>query len=219
MNVYIVGRGKLAQALLAGLEGNPFGSNLLDNKLPRALIHAGSGREMPQALAYCAQHRLPLIQASTGIQTPKNPPFPYIEAPNLALDVLRFIEAAALFKGASITLTESHQAQKTTTAGTAKLIAQRLGLHEITSIRDPKVQKSRFHIDEKDLNSHALHELQIQRAGVDIRFEVRVRGLEPYIAGAKELLKMDLESLAEGIYSLSELAAIKKSADNIAAAH
>lgn len=214
MNVCIVGTGKLAKALLSGLRGKPF-----DGSPTRALIHAGSGREMPEALAYCAEHKIPFIQASTGIAAPKNPPFPYIEAPNLALDVLRFVEAATLFKGAAITLTESHQAEKTTPAGTAQLIADRLELDEIISVRDPAIQKERFHIEEKDLKSHALHELQIERAGVRIRLEVRITGLEPYVAGAKELLNRNLEGLKDGVHALSELATIEKSADNIAAAY
>lgn len=214
MDVTIVGRGKLAKALLAGLDGKPF-----DGSPARALIHAGSGREMPEAIAYCAKYKVPFIQASTGIAAPENPPFPYIEASNFALDVLRFEQAATLFKGAAATLTESHQAEKKTTPGTAKRIARALGLREIRSIRDPKVQKERFGLSEEELKSHAIHELVVERGGVQIRLDVRITGLEPYVAGAKELLEMDLESLADGIYSFSELAAIEKSADNIASAH
>lgn len=207
----IVGKGKLAKALLCGLGAKPF-----DGSAQRALIHAGSGREMAKAIAYCAQGKIPFIQAATGIEAPVNPPFAYIDASNFSLDVLRFEQAATLFKGATISLTESHQAEKTTTPGTAKRIAKSLGLKEIISIRDPKVQKERFGIDESDLKSHALQELKIERAGVEIRLEVRTTGLEPYVAGAKELLRLDLESLEDGLYSLSELAGIKKSADNIA---
>lgn len=215
MNVAVVGKGKLARALIEGLEAQSFD----ERKPARILIHAGSGREMPEALAFCTKCKIPFIQASTGIDAPDHPPFPYIEASNLALDVLRFEKAASLFEGAHAILTESHQAEKTTTPGTAQRIAKRLGLREIISIRDPKVQMERFQIDEKDLKSHALHELQIDRAGVQIRLEVRITGLAPYVAGAKELLKLDLESLENGLYLLSELTAIEKSADNIAPTH
>ena len=214
MDVCIVGKGKLAKALLAGLEGRPF-----DGSSARALIHAGSGREMPEAIAYCTENKVPFIQAATGIAAPENPPFPYIDASNLALDVLRFEQAATLFKGAAATLTESHQAEKKSVPGTAQRIAKALGLREITSIRDPKVQKERFGLNGEELKSHAIHELQLERGGVQMRLEVRITGLEPYVAGAKELLEMDLESLAGGLYSLSELAAIEKSADNIAPTH
>jgi len=212
MDVCIVGRGKLAQALLTKLEGKR-----MDAGPARALIHAGSGREMPQAIAYCTKHKIPLIQASTGIVAPENPPFAYIEAPNLAMDVLRFVEAASLFKGAAITLTESHQATKKSLPGTARLIAERLGIEKIDSIRDPKVQKERFQLSEEELSSHAIHNLCIERAGVQIYLEVRITGLEPYVAGAKEILKLDLESLEDGFYKISELAGIEHSTDNITA--
>ena len=61
----IAGSGKLARELLAGLapDARPWRDR---TDAVRAVVHAGSGRELPEILRFCRERALPLIELSTG---------------------------------------------------------------------------------------------------------------------------------------------------------
>lgn len=207
MDVLIVGCGKLAVQLLHGLPAKRF---VRAAPRPLAIIHAGSGRELDEVIAYCTQHICPLIQASTGLAIPTAPAFPYICAPNLALPIVRLMVAldhlAPHFKSSAVELIESHQQAKKTVAGTAALIGAKFGLQseEIISERNPEIQKKYFHVEEEHLGHHAIHQLRLSEPGLSISLETRVMGARPYVEGAKALVRI-AQTLSPGVYSLEEL--------------
>jgi dihydrodipicolinate reductase len=205
-DILVAGCGRLAHDLINGLEALPF---TVDKAKARAVIYAGSGRELEAVTTYCHEKGAILIQASTGIEHPSSPSIPYIIAPNLSLAVLKFIDAIKdftdHFKGAQITLTESHQKTKQSAPGTAERLKDSLGLDSYSSIRQEESQKEYFQVPPKHLDRHAIHEVKINLGSAEVRAQVRIMGKEPYIEGAKALLKLDLSRLKPGLYLLEDL--------------
>ena len=205
-DVLIAGCGKLALDLIDGLKAAPF---TIDAEKVRAVIYAGSGRELEAVTTYCHEKGSTLIQASTGIDHPKSPSFPYIIAPNLSLAVLKFVDAIKdftdHFKGAHITLTESHQKTKQSSPGTAERIKAALNLDSYNSVRSEESQKDYFQVPPEHLDRHAIHEVNIELGSAEVRAQVRIMGKEPYIEGARVLLEKDLCLLKPGLYLLEDL--------------
>ena len=119
--VIIVGNGKLANELLHGLESPVIGKVLhwpadeATGALPAIVVHAGSGRELPTVIDYCARTSGILLDLSTNDPAlPAAPTFPIVRCPNVNAEMLAFMamvkQAAALFREREIALTESHQA-------------------------------------------------------------------------------------------------------------
>ncbi|MDA8104563.1 MAG: hypothetical protein M0Z71_04210 [Nitrospiraceae bacterium] len=207
--VVIVGRGKLANELMEGLHGDAISRTVSwDDRAtlasdPRIVVHAGSGRELPEVIDYCANTHTLLFELSTaGSMIPDNVDFPVIICPNVNLQMLRFMamvrQASRYFKGQAIEITESHQATKKTKPGTAIYLANQLGVaeSEIRSERDPERQQKIFGVPDEYLARHAYHRIAITSPEAEITLETRVLGKTAYANSLSEIIgivtQMDL---------------------------
>lgn len=217
MQVLIVGSGKLATELLNELS--------LDAPLmvrrwshgPTAqgssvVVHAGSGRELDDVIAYCHVTKSALIELATGSKLEiASPTFPVVLCPNTNILMLKFLNMLArggkLFKGYHIEVTESHQAEKRSAPGTAITIAQSLGLsaNEVVSVRDPEEQLTTLHIPVEHLGRHAMHAILIEDSVCRIALETRVYGASPYADGvAKVVSAITSRRLENRVYPIDE---------------
>lgn len=219
--VIIVGNGKLANELLHGLASPVIGEILhwpageVTGVLPAIVVHAGSGRELPTVIDYCARTSGILLDLSTTDPTlPAALTFPIVRCPNVNAEMLAFMamvkQAAALFREHEITLTESHQASKTSPPGTAIYLARSLGLSEaaIRSVRDPVMQATQLAIPAANLDRHAYHEIAIRSPEVEIRLETRVLGKAAYARGLASVIDVVATmELAPGVHDVVDLIA------------
>lgn len=217
MKTFIVGHGKLARELLqelrldSGFEIVPWVASLPGPERS-IVVHAGSGRELPDVLPFCRATRSPLVELATGSSLESwVPDFPVILCPNTNFLMLKFLSMLArsgqLFQGCSIQITESHQAGKTSLPGTALAMAQSMGqaAGDIVSIRDPEEQQHSLQIPPEHLNRHALHRITIQDAVCQIAMETRVYGAAPYAPGvARILAAIQARSLENRLYPVQE---------------
>lgn len=199
--VLIVGRGKLAAELLQGLNGPgiarvlPWGERDAAGSGSRMVVHAGSGRELVDVFEFCSATGSILLDLSTaGSRYPDAPAFPVVVCPNVNMPMLSFMamvrQSAGLFRGLDIGISESHQAAKKTSPGTAVHLARSLGVPEedIRSERDPQVQREVLGIPEEFLDRHAYHEIVIRDAQVEIRMQTRVLGKSAYASGLSRVI-------------------------------
>lgn len=202
MRVVIVGSGKLASELLEHLDV-PDGMDLCawgdlkPDAQARFVVHAGSGRELPQVIDYCERTRATLLELSTGsILEGSQTRFAAVLCPNTNILMLKFMcmvaTSAKLFSGNVITLEESHQSSKTSVPGTAVAIAKSLGISSdaIVSERDPDRQLRLFEVGTEDLERHAVHRIFIRAGGTTVRLESRALGATPYASGVGKLLRV-----------------------------
>lgn len=217
MQIIIVGAGKLASELLHSLEIAP--SHQLvswpekaPTAAPSVVVHAGSGRELNDAIAYCRETHSPLIELSTGskVET-EHLEFPVILCPNTNILMLKFMSMLAtsgrLFQGYEIRLTESHQARKTSVPGTAVAMAQALGLShgDIRSVRDPQEQRTALQIPKEHLERHAYHQIVIEDPVCRVTMETRVCGASPYADGVAKIISAILTNkLEDRLYRINE---------------
>ncbi|AIO35691.1 hypothetical protein DM39_5817 [Burkholderia cenocepacia] len=202
MQVLVVGTGKLANELLASHRLDPAtwrvlrwsdGSRLDTRSI---VVHAGSGRELTAAIAFCRATASPLVELSTGsdLETGAHD-FPVVVCPNTNILMLKFMSmletSGALFRDCRISVTESHQAGKTSVAGTAVGIAASLGVPpaDIRSERDPDVQRSELGIPDDQLGRHAYHRIRIEDGACSLQFESRVYGASPYAEGVSRIVE------------------------------
>ncbi|OJB37878.1 dihydrodipicolinate reductase [Burkholderia ubonensis] len=199
MQVVVVGSGKLATELL--------GSHNLDNTyqvvswsdsaradVASIVVHAGSGRQLPTAIAFCRATGSPLVELSTGsdLETGSHD-FPIVLCPNTNILMLKFMSmletSGHLFRNCDISLVESHQATKTSVPGTAVGIGRSLGLQpqDIRSVRDPDVQRRELHIPDDELGRHAYHRVRIEDGACSLQLESRVYGASPYADGVSRI--------------------------------
>lgn len=217
MQVLIVGSGKLATELLNELSLDaPLmvrrWSNGSTAQGPSVVIHAGSGRELDDVIAYCNETKAPLVELATGSKLEiASPTFPVVLCPNTNILILKFMNMLAscgkLFKGYHIEVTESHQAEKRSPPGTAIAIAQSLGLsaNDVVSVRDPEEQLTTLCIPAKHLGRHAVHAILIEDAVCRIALETRVYGASPYADGvAKILSAVTSRRLENRMYEIDE---------------
>ena len=194
--VLIVGRGRLAAELLQGLKGlgiarvRPWEEREGAGSGPCMVVHAGSGRELDEVFDYCAKGGAVLLDLSTaGSRYPEPLAFPVVVCPNVNMPMLSFMamvrQSAGLFRGLDIGISESHQASKKTSPGTAVHLARSLGVPEaaIRSERDPQVQREVLGIPEEFLDRHAYHEIVIRDGQAEIRMQTRVLGKSAYASG------------------------------------
>jgi len=217
--VYVVGSGKLAQAILAHpgipsmLHVEKWSRTAVDSDLPAIVLHAGSGREMAACLEFCSRTQSIFLQLSTGLESaPPSPGFPYIVCPNTSILVLKLLSLLRahprIFAGHEISLTESHQASKTSEPGTAFAFAASLGIprERIHSIRDPNTQMDEIGIPAAHLPAHAWHRISIRDAAAEVTLETRVLGLTTYAEGAWEIVQAAREArLDGGTYSVLDV--------------
>ncbi|WP_051307141.1 dihydrodipicolinate reductase C-terminal domain-containing protein [Desulfomicrobium escambiense] len=199
--ILIVGRGRLAAELLHGLQGPGIGSVLpWDERTaagdgPCMVVHAGSGRELGDVFDFCGARGTVLLDLSTaGTRYPAEPGFPLVVCPNVNMIMLSFMamvrQAAGYFRGLDIAISESHQAAKKTSPGTAVHLATSLGVPAavIRSERDPQVQREVIGIPEKFLDRHAYHDIVIRDEQVEIRMQTRVLGKTAYATGLARVI-------------------------------
>lgn len=202
-DVLIVGRGKLANELIEELRGEAIARTLRWEERAASVseaqivVHAGSGRELPEVIAYCAMTHSMLFELSTADSAiPKTVDFPVIICPNVNVQMLRFMamvrHASRYFKGQAITITESHHATKTSKPGTALYLAKQLGVaeSEIRSERNPERQQQLFGIPPEYLGRHAYHNITITSPDAEITLEARVFGKTAYAASLAEIIAM-----------------------------
>lgn len=201
--VIVVGRGKLAVELLQGLEGAaisrvvPWDERATVRGERCMVVHAGSGRELEDALSFCASTGSILFELSTGdSRLPAIPEVPVVLCPNVNLQMLRFMgmvkRSSRLYAGQDIRILESHQSTKTTTPGTAVYLARALGVPEgaIVSERDPKRQRELLGIPDQFLDRHAFHRIVLQDGEVEVRLESRVFGKTAYATGLSKIIEI-----------------------------
>lgn len=219
MQVLIVGSGRLASELSDGLLlDEPFfvhpwsHNNIKDRSI---LVHAGSGRELEEAVRFCEETGSVLIELATGSSLEGSlPSFPVVLCPNtniLMLKVMHMLASSGhLFKDYRIAITESHQAEKRSTPGTAVSIAQFLGVsaNEVVSIRNPDEQMNTLHIPKEALGRHAFHSIRIMDAACSVSIETLVQGATPYVDGvAKIIVATATHQLESRIYEINEFVA------------
>ncbi len=217
--ILIIGRGKLGRELLDGLQGPgiasviPWEDRASLGDVPCMVVHAGSGRELPDAVEFCSRTGSVLLELSTaGSPLPEAVSFPVVLCPNVNMEMLSFMamlkQAGGLFRGRDIRITESHQAAKKTSPGTAVHMARSLGIPEsdIRSERDPQVQREEIGIPPQYLDRHAYHEIVIASPEVEIRLETRVLGKSAYADGLAKVIGMVAGTLPEpGFHDIVDL--------------
>jgi 4-hydroxy-tetrahydrodipicolinate reductase len=210
MVLYVAGSGKLANtlydyALKEGVETVRWSSET-KSSANGILIHAGSGRALSEVIQWCEQLQIPLIQASTGSdEVFASADCPVIIAPNLSLPIVVFVEKiipaakVLLDLGMKVSITESHQKDKKSVAGTAEKIANNLGVPSsaIKSVRDRE-------------ELHAEHQIVFEDkyAETQITLETKVKGGKPYAVGGlqiAQLLDSKRDKLGNQIYSIEEV--------------
>ncbi len=217
MQVLIVGSGKLATELLNALtpdSPHSFRRWSRDSKADDStvVVHAGSGRELDDVIAYCRKAGASLIELATGSKLENmSTTFPVVLCPNTNILMLKFMNMLAksgkLFAGHHIEITESHQAEKRSAPGTAIAIAQTLGLpaNQVVSVRDPEVQQTALGIPAEHLSRHAVHLIAIEDSACRISLETRVYGASPYADGvAKIVSAIDSRHLENRLYAIGE---------------
>jgi 4-hydroxy-tetrahydrodipicolinate reductase len=204
MKIYVIGSGKLANAILSSsLIFNSISVTKWDPKLAHTsdksiLIHAGSGRELKTCLQFCKKTGSVLIELSTGLETETmTPDFPLIVCPNTSIPVLRALlmlkSTGNIFERSNVSILESHQSTKTTPPGTAYRFAEFLNvpIERIVSVRDPEVQL-KLGIDKEHLEKHAFHRITITDGSDQVTIETKVQGHESYSAGVKRIVQAAL---------------------------
>lgn len=216
--IHVLGAGKLAKVVGERL-AERFGQRVVDwaerdAGFPAFVVHAGSGRQLPEAVAFCEASGSTLVELSTGTEAGMlEPTFPLVVCPNVAILLVKFLQMMAggggLFQGFKVSIEESHQASKTSLAGTAIELAKALGVpaSEIVSIRDPEVQSGSLGIPTEHLPRHAYHRIQIKEGDAEVVFEARILGHEPYARGVVAILEsLENRPLPPGRHDVVELA-------------
>ena len=217
--VRVVGNGKLAVEILDKLKSDSVSSVISWNnkssssKLPVIVVHAGSGRELEDAISFCSKNKSLLIELSTSshLRT-EEITFPAIVCPNANILILKFMlmikKCRQLFENYEKTILESHQSRKTSKPGTAINLAESLGLQEdeINSVRDPDVQEKELGIPQEHLNRHAYHRIEIAEENVVLNFEAKVLGQSAYANGLAKIIEgITGKVLEPRVYDVLEL--------------
>ncbi len=221
--VVIVGHGKLANAISDHLPelDRTNGSirsirnydEVTDKDTATMLIHVGSGRQYHDSLAWAVRHHAAFIQAATEKAMLMVPPEPgnivYIHAPNMAIHLMKLLYwlslGAKLFQHDTMTMTESHQATKTSAPGTAYKMCHLLGIDtkDIRSIRDPAIQQT---LNITTLNQHAYHEIVIGGPQSHLKIMTKIEGFIPYVEGLYKILTA-LPNMPANNYEVEDLVA------------
>ncbi|WP_336042721.1 dihydrodipicolinate reductase C-terminal domain-containing protein [Acinetobacter dispersus] len=219
-NVYIIGSGKLAKELLKGLDFNQeykvfAWADRNNNEAEIAIVvHAGSGRELNEAVSYCKQTGSTLIELSTDIDYKQDYlNIPVVLCPNTNILMLKFMnmieKSGQNFSQYQISIIESHQANKTSVPGTAVAMAKSLSMQDdaIESVRDVKRQQFELGIPEQNLARHAYHRIQISDdKSCSIVLETKVLGDSPYVDGVKDIIcAVGSNHLEKRLYDVMEL--------------
>lgn len=200
MVVIVVGSGKLASELLTSLKSEDSyqviaWADVTALQKNSIVVHAGSGRELEDAVAYCRKTGSTLVELATGSEIAhREVDFPVVLCPNTNILMLKFMAMLAasghLFKNYKIKVIESHQAEKSSVPGTAVSIADSLGVQpkEIRSVRNRTEQKENLKIPPEYLSRHAYHQILIEDSLSSVVLETRIFGPAPYSEGLEKII-------------------------------
>jgi len=219
MKIFIVGSGKLANALLTtdlsieSCEIVKWESKYQTFDEPAIIVHAGSGRQLKEVFEFCTTTKSPFIELSTGLETENmEPDFPLIICPNTSILLLKTLNMLKVhghyFADYDISITESHQSAKKTEPGTAYAFAGSLNFptEKIISVRDRQIQQNQIGIPEEFLNKHAWHKIVIRDWNDEVTIQTKVLGHDSYAKGVKTIIEMVLKTTLENKrYSILEL--------------
>lgn len=194
MVIVIVGSGKLAQELMGFFQSQP-----------------GCQALTWQALGGQALAGAVVVHAASAVEG-LSLNFPVVLCANTNILMLKVMAMLAghghLFQGYERRLTESHQAGKTSTPGTAVELAEAIGLHEgdIVSVRDPAAQQDDMKIPAEHLGRHAFHRIVIEDGLGSVTLETRVLGPAPYAQGVAQIVAaIQAHPLEDRLYKVTEL--------------
>ena len=210
MRIFVVGSGKLANALLTSslsfqsCEIKKWETTCQSLNKRAIVVHAGSGSQREECLAFCSRTKSVFIELSTGQETEKTMcDFPLIICPNTSILVLKTLNMiktnSRYFENYEISITESHQSTKKTEPGTAFAFADSLKFpsDRIVSVRDPKIQQNQIGIPKEYLNKHAFHKIAIKDGEDEITIETKVLGHKSYVNGIKKIIETVLKHTLE----------------------
>lgn len=177
------------------------------------MVHAGSGRQLKECLAFCERTKSVFIELSTGLETEKmNPDFPLIICPNTSILLLKTLNMIKVnggyFENYQISITESHQSTKTTEPGTAYAFANALKFpaDKIISIRDTEIQRDKIGIPKEYLDKHAYHKIVFKDGRDEVTIETKVLGHDSYAHGVKTIVEAVLKhNLENKKYTILDL--------------
>lgn len=215
-NLIIIGNGKLSNGIIdnfyrySDVPVKRYSENI-ETSRQTVFVHIGSGRQYHEALDIALINNSTFIQAATekeiSMEIPEKGDFKFITAPNLDLNIVRLFYllsfAGDLFSEEKVSITESHQKDKTSKAGTAIKIANYLKSSEesIISIRDQKLQRK---LNISNMNQHAYHEIKIGDNDSSVTLTTKIEGFIGYVKGLAQICA-STESLDDGIYEIEDL--------------
>lgn len=218
MKLFIVGSGKLANAILSGLSFQGVEAfKWEDLPLPfnerAVIVHAGSGRQLGECIEFCGRTDSIFIELSTGLETENfDPSFTLIICPNtsiLLLKTLKIIkEFGKYFNNETLSIVESHQSSKKSVPGTAYSFAEsfKFPVDKIKSVREKDLQLNEIGIPDEYLEKHAYHKIIIQDGLDEVTIETKVLGHDSYVKGVKKIIDVVLKhNLEKRRYSILEL--------------
>lgn len=219
-SVVLVGNGKLADAFERDF--NNYSPLPIKKYTPECIsdsktvfVHIGSGRQYKESLLQAQRSGACYIQAATQKNIPLEPPvdpaITYIHAPNLDITIIKLFyllnKAGTLFNNECITITESHQKEKTSQPGTAHKFCEYLHIptKSIVSIRDPELQKK---IPVTNLQQHAYHKIQIGPDNANVTITTKIEGSKSYLQGLARIIAC-LPRISHGCYEVDDLISLQ----------
>lgn len=160
---------------------------------------------LTEALEHSTHHQTPLLFLSSGINLPDRQfNFPLIKVPNAALNVITYLQsieelAKSELAGWQPVITEHHQEAKADTSGTAKKLADMLGVDydAIVSVRDFSRSSAEFDIPEASRDGYAVHYVTFTNPQTGETFTpdpIVVRGREVYAQGIIDIYHALIEN-------------------------
>lgn len=217
------GMGRLGQSLL-DYDHDILGLEVVGVDLPQnaqVLVYCRkTNGTLTEAIEYCSDTETPLLFLSSGIpvDTLAERNFPVVKVPNAALgviDYLQRVETAARtdYSGWQATIIEHHQEAKADTSGTAKKLADMLGIgyENIISVRNFKQSQEEYGIPDSSRDGYAVHSVVFTNPATgetSDAFEVVVRGREVYAAGVMDIyraLQENPEAFTNGTHDIVDL--------------
>ncbi|MDI3322413.1 dihydrodipicolinate reductase C-terminal domain-containing protein [Pinibacter soli] len=219
MKIFIAGSGKLASAILSAsisfpsCEVQKWETDFATTNEKAIVVHAGSGRQLDECIAFCKKTGSIFVELSTGLSTENmEADFTLIVCPNTSILLLKTMNMLKLygqyFSKDKISIIESHQSAKQSVPGTAYNFANSLNFpaNDIQSIRDAETQLNEVGISAEYLGKHAYHKIIIEDGPDQVIIETKVLGHDSYVNGVKKIINAVLSnSFEKRKYNVLEL--------------
>ncbi|MDH7462127.1 dihydrodipicolinate reductase C-terminal domain-containing protein [Chitinophagaceae bacterium 26-R-25] len=219
MKIFIVGSGKLANAILSAPSSFPscdvlkWETDYATTNEKTIIVHAGSGRQLDECIEFCKKTGSIFIELSTGLLTESMAAdFTLIVCPNTSILLLKTMNMLKLyghyFSKDKISIIESHQSAKESVPGTAYNFAHSLNFPstDIKSIREADAQLNEVGIPAAYLDKHAYHKITIEDGPDQVTIETKVLGHDSYVNGVTKIINAVLEnSFEKRAYNVLEL--------------